>query len=73
MGWGILLPEPFESKGKPYRCICHGLDVGFGRIIDLELSVTQTGRILAKSMYKNKFKKTYKNYGDFLEEWEEIV
>lgn len=65
--------EPIEHKGKPYRCICNGLDVEFGRIIDLELSATQTGRILAKSTYKNKFKKTYKNYGDFLEEWEEIV
>lgn len=65
--------ELIEHKGKPYQCICHSLDVGFGRIIDLELSVTQTGRILKKPTYKNKFKKTYKNYGDFLEEWEEIV
>ena len=27
MDWEILLPEPFESKGKPYRCICYNEDI----------------------------------------------
>lgn len=73
MDWKLLYQqEPIKPKGKPYRCICHWLDVGFGRIIDLELSITQTGRILAKSTYKNKFKKIYENYGKFLKEWEKI-
>lgn len=64
--------EPFEHKGKPYRCICNSLDIRFGAVIDLELSETKTGRVLAKSVYQNKFKKTYENYGEFLKEWEEI-
>ena len=72
MGWGILLPEPFESKGKPYRCICYNEDIRFGAVIDLELSPTQDGRVLAKSVYRNKFTKIYEHYGDFLKEWEEV-
>lgn len=72
MDWGILLPEPLEHKGKPYRCICYNEDVRFGAVIDLELSATQTGRILAKSVYRNKFTKIYEHYGDFLKEWEEV-
>lgn len=70
---GILLPEPFESKGKPYRCICYNEDIRFGAIIDLELSPTRDGRVLAKSVYRNKFTKIYEHYGEFLKEWEEIV
>lgn len=68
----LFQQEPIEHKGKPYRCICYGLDVRAGMIIDLELSVTLTGRVLAKSSYKNKFKKTYENYAEFLKEWEEV-
>ena len=64
--------EPFKRKGKPYRCICHNEDIRFGAVIDLELSVTKIGRVLAKSVYQNKFKRTYENYGEFLNEWEEI-
>lgn len=72
MDLGILLPEPFESKGKPYRCICYNEDIRFGAVIDLELSPTQDGRVLAKSVYRNKFTKIYEHYGDFLKEWEEV-
>lgn len=64
--------EPIEHKGKSYRCICYNEDIRFGAVIDLELSVTKTGRVLAKSVYQNKFKRTYENYGEFLNEWEEI-
>ncbi len=46
-------------------------DIQFDAVIDLKLSVTQNGRVLAKSVYQNKFKKTYEHYGDFLKEWEE--
>lgn len=72
MDWGILLPEPFESKGKPYRCICYNEDIRFGAVIDLELSPTQDGRVLAKSVYRNKFTKIYEHYGEFLKEWEAV-
>lgn len=65
--------EPIKPKGKPYRCICHSLDIRFGQVIDLELSFRESGRtIITKSPYNNKFKKTYKNYGEFLKEWEEV-
>lgn len=73
MDWKSLYhQEPIEHKGRPYRCICYNEDIRFGAVIDLELSVTQTGRVLAKSVYQNKFKKTYEHYGDFLKEWEEV-
>lgn len=72
MDWKLYQQGPIEHKGTPYRCICYNEDIRFGAIIDLELSVTQTGRVLAKSLFKNKFKKTYENYGDFLKEWEEV-
>lgn len=72
MDWGILLPEPFESKGKPYRCICYNEDIRFGAVIDLELSTTRDGRVLAKSVYRNKFIKIYEHYGEFLNEWEAV-
>lgn len=72
MDWGILLPEPFESKGKPYRYICYNEDIRFGAVIDLELSLIRDGRVLAKSVYQNKFTKTYEHYGDFLKEWEAV-
>lgn len=65
--------EPIEPKGKPYRCICHSLDFRFGEIIDLELSDSVSGRmIIAKSPYKNRFKKSYRDYNEFLMEWEEL-
>lgn len=73
MDWKSLYrQEPIEHKGKPYRCICYNEYIRFGAVIDLELSVTQTGRVLAKSVYQNKFKKIYEHYGDFLKEWEEV-
>lgn len=73
MDWKSLYQqEPFESKGKPYRCICYNEDIRVGEIIDLELSVTKIGMVVAKSVYRNKFTKTYKHYGDFLKEWEEV-
>lgn len=65
--------EPINPKCKPYRCICHSLDIRFGQVIDLELSMSESGRmIIAKSPYKNKFKKTYRDYREFLTEWEEV-
>lgn len=73
MDWKSLYQqEPFESKGKPYRCICYNEDIRFGAIIDLELSSTRDGRVLVKSLCKNLFKKTYENYGEFLKEWEGV-
>lgn len=73
MDWKSLYQqEPFEHKGKPYRCICHNEDIRFGAVIDLELSLIRDGRVLAKSVYRNKFKKIYEHYGDFLKEWEEV-
>lgn len=73
MDWESLYKqESFESKGKPYRCICNSLDIRFGSIIDLELSPTRDGMVLVKSVCRNLFKKIYKNYGDFLKEWEKI-
>lgn len=71
MEWESLYQQqPIKRKGKPYRCIFHNEDIRFGAVIDLELSVTKIGSVLAKSVYQNKFKKTYENYGDFLKEWE---
>lgn len=64
--------EPVEHKGKPYRCICHNEDIKFGAIVDLELSPTRYGRVLVKSVHRYIFRKIYKNYGDFLKEWEKI-
>lgn len=65
--------ELIEHKCKPYRCISHSLDIRFGQVIDLELSVSVSGRmVIVKSPYKNKFKKTYKDYREFLTEWEEV-
>lgn len=65
--------EPINPKCKPYRCICHSLDIRYGQVIDLELSMSESGRmIIAKCPYKNKFKKTYKDYREFLTEWEEV-
>lgn len=73
MDWQSLYQqEPFESKGKPYRCICHNEDIRFGTVIDLELSTTRDGRTLVKSSHRNLFKKIYENYGEFLKEWEGI-
>lgn len=73
MDWKSLYQqEPFEHKGKPYRCICHNEDIRFGAVIDLELSLIRDGRVLAKSVYRNKFKKIYEHYGDFLKEWEAV-
>lgn len=65
--------ELINPKCKPYRCISHNLDFPFGVVADIELSVSVSGRmIVAKSPYKNKSKKTYKDYREFLTEWEEI-
>lgn len=65
--------EPINPKCKPYRCISHNMDFPFGVVVDIELSVSVSGRmIVAKSPYKNKFKKTYKDYREFLTEWEEV-
>lgn len=65
--------EPVNPKCKPYRCISHNLNFPFGVVVDIELSVSVSGRmIIAKSPYKNKFKKTYKDYREFLTEWEEV-
>ena len=73
MGWkSLYLQEPIEHKGKPYRCICHNEDIRFGAVIDLEVSLIRDGRVLAKSVYRNKFTKIYEHYGDFLKEWEEV-
>lgn len=73
MEWkSVYLQEPLEHKGKPYRCISPGLDIKVGAIIDLKLSSTLDERILAKSSYRNWFKKTYKNYDEFLKEWEAV-
>ena len=47
-------------------------DIRFDAVIDLKLSVTQNGRVLAKSVYQNKFTKIYEHYGEFLKEWEEV-
>lgn len=76
ISWKTLFQQQHVNLNvKPYRYISHALesDFCFGNVVDLELSISANGRmIIAKSPYKNKFKKIYKNYKDFLTEWEEV-
>lgn len=76
ISWKTLFQQQHVNLNvKLYRYISHALDSDFpfGTVVDLELSVSANGRmIIVKSPYKNKFQKIYKNYKEFLTEWEEI-